>query len=186
MEPRTGQENKTSLNLRHAGWVLPLSLLVALLVFALGASHYTSQESFCRSCHEMEQAFQTYKNSPHLVNDAGIVAECKNCHLPPGTLSMLAAKVGKLRMVVTHVLEQPEGYTWDLERGHRQRVARQSISDESCLQCHDPLKIEPVNEVQQMAHSTAIGKTACISCHRYVGHRTEKLAKKLAKEGKKI
>ncbi len=41
-------------------------------------------DTFCTSCHEMQQPFQELTRSVHYSNEFGIQASCGNCHVPPG------------------------------------------------------------------------------------------------------
>jgi nitrate/TMAO reductase-like tetraheme cytochrome c subunit len=61
-------------------------LFVAGIVFWGGfnwALEATNKESFCISCHEMEEnVFKEYQNTIHYTNRTGVRATCPDCHVP--------------------------------------------------------------------------------------------------------
>jgi len=69
------------------------------------------------SCHEMDKAVSTWQASAHGTNEPGISAQCKDCHIPRGTTSMLITKVGKLSELYVHVVESDSEVSADLGYG---------------------------------------------------------------------
>ena len=73
-------------------WVQRIGLTTALLLFVAGivfwggfnwALEATNKESFCISCHEMEEnVFREYQNTVHYTNRTGVRATCPDCHVP--------------------------------------------------------------------------------------------------------
>jgi cytochrome c-type protein NapC len=70
----------------HRRWSTALLLFVAGIVFWGGfnwALEATNKESFCISCHEMEEnVFKEYQNTVHYTNRTGVRATCPDCHVP--------------------------------------------------------------------------------------------------------
>jgi len=169
----TSKEKVTIGEEKKLKWLLPLALALAALLFVSGASNFTSQTSFCGACHEMDEVVATWEASTHGQNELGIVAECKDCHLPMGYAQTLVAKVGKLKEPYVHYFVKPSAFEWELMKPNLKVRARAAINDDNCLECHDINKILPKNETQQLAHSTAVGTASCVSCHKRVGHRPQ-------------
>ena len=73
-------------------WVKRIGVTTALLLFVGGivfwggfnwALEATNKESFCISCHEMEEnVFREYQNTVHYTNRTGVRATCPDCHVP--------------------------------------------------------------------------------------------------------
>jgi len=66
-------------------------LTAAGLIISYGLTtlsfHYSSTNKFCSSqCHEMVEPYQQYLKSSHYDSERGVVADCADCHLPPGNL----------------------------------------------------------------------------------------------------
>src|SRR3990167_3540163 len=72
--------------LKRIGLVSALLLFIAGIVFWGGfnwALEATNKESFCISCHEMEEnVFKEYQNTIHYTNRTGVRATCPDCHVP--------------------------------------------------------------------------------------------------------
>lgn len=169
LKTEIGKE-ETSIKVKPLKWLLPVCLIIAGLFFTLGASHYTSRTDYCMSCHEMDKAVSTWQASAHGTNEPGISAQCKDCHIPRGTTSMLITKVGKLSELYVHVVESPSEFEYARMRPDLAERARSKIVDDNCLACHNLDQQIPQNQTQQIAHSTAVNKTSCVSCHNTVGH----------------
>ncbi|NLL18197.1 MAG: hypothetical protein GX262_04115 [Clostridia bacterium] len=173
MTTATTKEKVTVDSTRKLKWILPICMALAALLFITGASSYTSQTDFCRSCHEMEGVFATWESSAHGKNELGIVAECQDCHLPGGFAQMLVTKVGKLKEPYVHYIVRPSAFEFQQKTPALKVRARKGISDDNCLACHDLTQQLPKNQVQQIAHSTAVGTASCVSCHKRTGHRPQ-------------
>ena len=81
-----------SLNKYIPSWVKRIGVVTVLLLFVAGivfwggfnwALEATNKESFCISCHEMqENVFKEYQNTIHYTNRTGVRATCPDCHVP--------------------------------------------------------------------------------------------------------
>ena len=86
-------------------WGKVIVILAALLILGVAASlvaaKYTESNTFCgHSCHEMNVYATTWAASTHMhVN-------CVTCHIAPGPVSFLKAKLSGLREVWVHVTGQ--------------------------------------------------------------------------------
>ena len=58
------------------------------------AMEATNTESFCISCHEMEEnVYQEYKNTIHYSNRSGVRATCPDCHVPKPWVHKIQRKI---------------------------------------------------------------------------------------------
>jgi cytochrome c nitrite reductase small subunit len=128
----------------------------------------TSTPEFCMTCHEMKiVGEQGWEKSGHVHNSGGVVAECKDCHIPPGLVPMLWTKARDgSKDIFMHVFGESDPYKikWD-EHG---RTARKKISDSSCLRCHKNLIPDGASIKMIIAHreyKRLDGQKKCLDCH---------------------
>ena len=163
----------------NGGWAL-ISLIVGLVVgivlcFAgILMVHSTSKSSFCLSCHEMDAPGRDWQDSVHYVNNKGVVAECRDCHIGPGLVEEVKAKfTAGTRDMLVHLFQRPNA-TPEVRADWR-KSARASIKDESCRHCHMVLIAPGIGQGGIIAHLTyqRSGKNLglkCITCHYHRFH----------------
>ena len=103
-----------------------------LFLTALGSYqtyHYTETVQFCgQACHvPMDPEFVTSQHSPHAR------VECVACHVGPGAVAYFKTKINGVRQLY-HTL------AGDFDRPIRLTAANQRPAQETCEQCHWPLK----------------------------------------------
>lgn len=132
--------------------------------------HYSSATQFCISCHEMVEPYQQYKNSSHFKNKSGVVAECADCHLPPGGINKWYVKISQgVKDTVRHFFLDPDQV--DHEKWKQDAVA--DIKSESCLMCHKNLLPPELSKGGFIAHRAFLKretKTSCLHCHQNLVH----------------
>ena len=153
-------------------------LLVAFaFVFMCDLSHrllaWTSSNSFCGSCHEMEGAVRSWRESTHYTNASGMHVDCVDCHLPERDNIVRHTAVKGIiggRELARHIAESP----YDPE-AMTERLLRE-IPDQRCLSCHQELFSPEMTIEAHIAHSVVLypqdgHKRNCLSCHPQVGHK---------------
>lgn len=85
-------------------WLLGLGLVAGILVLlgSIGVGvteHYTSQPSFCGSCHIMQPYYETWQADLH-GGELGVA--CVECHYAPGERTTLKAKFRGLSQVMSY------------------------------------------------------------------------------------
>ncbi len=131
--------------------------------------HYSSTTQFCVSCHEMVQPYQQYKKSTHFQNKSGVVAECADCHLPPGSVSKWYAKITHgLNDSIKHAFLQPE----DIDHEAWKCKAVRNISSKACQKCHKNLLPADLPRGGFMGHRAFLRgeATSCLECHKNLVH----------------
>src|SRR5512136_2088958 len=87
--------------LRTRGGKILVAALVMLIVFVVAVAvsvAYTERSSFCaNACHEMNPYGATWSASKH--SDI----PCVQCHIKPGTIEFVEAKLSALREVYVHI-----------------------------------------------------------------------------------
>jgi nitrate/TMAO reductase-like tetraheme cytochrome c subunit len=118
---------------RASRWLMAGTVVVALLVvfglFLAGMTvfNWTESTAFCSSCHVMHPELTAYQNSPHARVD------CGSCHIGPGALPAVQAKLASLR------------YLWEYPTGNYPKPIPSPITslrpvEVVCEQCHWPQK----------------------------------------------
>jgi len=148
-------------------------------LIALESLHYTSTPEFCMSCHEMRVVGeQGWMRSPHYNNDAGVVAECSDCHgvvaecsdchVPPKTdlYSMVWVKSRDgIKDVFVHIAGESDPHRMDWEE--LRHSAREKVLDSSCQSCHKNLTAKGLPLKVIMAHREyqRMDDLKCVHCH---------------------
>ncbi|MCE5251298.1 NapC/NirT family cytochrome c [bacterium] len=134
---------------------------------------YTSETSFCISCHEMRiVAEQGWKQSAHYQNDEGVVAQCSDCHIPHALIPKLWTKTRDgVNDIAVHLFGEsdPVMMPWD-ELG---QSARRKVYDSSCRRCHVNLTPRGAAIKTIIAHREYLkmkDRKRCLDCHRKEFH----------------
>jgi nitrate/TMAO reductase-like tetraheme cytochrome c subunit len=145
---------------RKRRWILGLSItggvIVLLLVAAFITAHYTSASAFCDTCHEMDAYYSSWQASEHSS------AECRDCHIPPGTVSYVETKLGSFREIYVHFFGNPDAPL----------AVTREIPNSSCFRCHDNPPADPSLPTVTFSHAEHAGRAYCITCHVRVVHKT--------------
>jgi len=145
-------------------------LLFAVLCFiALNyAMDEFSRSEYCgTACHEMKDAYQSWKNSKHYANTMGIRTECVDCHVPSKD-HYFANVSEKIRAGTDHLIKHYRGIEYNEERSRAKVIA--TLPDEWCTSCHNDLLSKPASVASKIAHDAwadpnAAVKTRCMDCH---------------------
>ncbi len=138
----------------------------------------TNTESFCISCHEMEQnVYQEYKKTIHYSNATGVRATCPECHVPREWVHKLVRKVratNELYHWLIGTIDTPEKFQGKRHElaGHVWEGMRETDSRE-CRNCHDysHMSLQQQTVMAKKIHQlgASLGQT-CIDCHQGVAH----------------
>jgi cytochrome c-type protein NapC len=142
------------------------------------AMELSNTESFCISCHEMENnVYQEYRSTIHYSNRTGVRATCPDCHVPKEWHHMVVRKI-----VATNELFQKAIGTIDTREKFLSRRSylaekvwhdmRNSQSRE-CRNCHNfvYMDIEKQQSVAGQIHASASTQgLSCIDCHMGIAH----------------
>ncbi|MCH7880577.1 MAG: NapC/NirT family cytochrome c [Proteobacteria bacterium] len=138
----------------------------------------TNTESFCISCHEMEQnVFREYRKTVHYLNRTGVRATCPDCHVPREWGHKLIRKVratNELYHWIRGSIDSREkfqakryelaSHVWDSMRATDSR---------ECRNCHgnDYMARAKQSPMARKSHELGIawGNT-CIECHQGIAH----------------
>lgn len=158
--------------------VLIVISVVGGVVFGSAVS-YSSQTSFCISCHEMEATvYQEYIKTKHYNNESGVRATCADCHVPRDMVNTVARKLFAVKDVVHHFLGTIDTIEKFEERRlvMAQRVWNNMENNDSleCRNCHQfsAMQLSEQRPRARKQHELAVqeGKT-CIACHKGIAHK---------------
>ena len=149
--------------------ILTVFLCFFFLTLSSVSVWYTSTDSFCPTCHEMRRAYLSWRLSVHNQTETGIIASCKDCHLPPGMIAQLVAKIEQgTRDTLAHYFGQPDR----LGPEYLRAKAVNNVSNESCKGCHKNLFPRGIPRGGFIAHQEVTRglKLKCVLCHQKTGH----------------
>ena len=138
----------------------------------------TNTESFCISCHEMEQnVYLEYKTSTHYSNPTGVRATCPECHVPREWGHKVVRKIratNELYHWIIGSIDTPEKFKskrFELA-GHVWQGMRDTDSRE-CRNCHDYEHMSLPDQARIAKKTHELGASlnnTCIDCHQGVAH----------------
>ena len=134
----------------------------------------TSTPEFCASCHEIQPAYNEWKTSSHASNAKGVIAQCKDCHLPQpeNTADFFVAKtVHGIKDVVGHLIGG------DYDRYEKRNAAYKSIQNSYCTTCHQNIIYISRKRGAMLAHRTVLYprqgyEKKCTDCHQNLVHKS--------------
>ncbi len=145
---------------------------IAVFVLAKISFDYTSTNSFCESCHVHPQATISWKQGAHYDNKSGVAVGCVQCHLPPGGMDYVWAKITTgTRDVYGVLFKDTEKINWE-EKSRREHAVLH-VYEASCKGCHQNLYPRELSKKGQDAHlhyERKAGELHCLNCHLETGH----------------
>ncbi len=158
--------------------VIGMLIVGALMVIGFqSALNATNTESFCLSCHEMNIAYEEYKDTVHYKNRTGVRATCSDCHVPRDFGPKMVAKIRAAKDVWHHFIgsiDNKEKY--DAHRLIMANTVWQKMKEtdsRECRICHTVASMDFEEQQGRAArkHKKMAGKgQTCIDCHKGVAH----------------
>jgi len=142
------------------------------------AMEATNTETFCISCHEMEEnVYQEYKYTIHYSNRSGVRATCPDCHVPKPWVHKIKRKIQASNELLHKALgsiDTPEKFEAKrLQLAQNVWKSMKETDSRECRNCHDFQSMDYVAQ-QRRGRSNHIegfdkGMT-CIDCHKGIAH----------------
>jgi nitrate/TMAO reductase-like tetraheme cytochrome c subunit len=125
--------------IRHRHIRILAFLLGVLTVFFINpVLDYTSTNEFCAACHIHPQANTSWRLSTHYDNKSGVMVNCVECHLPPGGVDYLTAKMTTgARDVYAKIFKDESNINWELKSSRE--YATKHVYKSACIYCHSNL-----------------------------------------------
>jgi cytochrome c nitrite reductase small subunit len=139
--------------MRRRSILIIVATVAVLLVVAIGLGfHYTSQPSFCSSCHPIVPFKTSWDHSSHEA--AGVT--CIQCHFEPGLVGYLKGKVYSAIKLTQ----------WAFGQSTKKPEASRAIVSGACRQCHP----NPTSTFIPHTFHTDVANLECTECHSGVVH----------------
>jgi cytochrome c-type protein NapC len=139
----------------------------------------TNTETFCLSCHEMEQnTYREYRGTIHDANRSGVRATCPDCHVPRPWFYKMKRKI----QASNEVLHKLLGSIDSREKFEAKRIelathvwtAMKETDSRECRNCHNfgafDLTRQATRARNRHAEAEEQHKT-CIDCHKGIAHQ---------------
>jgi len=142
------------------------------------AMEATNQETFCISCHEMEDnVYAEYKKTIHYANRSGVRATCPDCHVPKEWTHKMVRKIKASNEILHKVLgtiDTPEKFdNKRLQLAQNEWKRMKANDSRECRNCHDfesmSIAYQKPRAVKQHTNALQNGNT-CIDCHKGIAH----------------
>ena len=131
---------------------------------------FTSEPSFCGSCHVMTPMVDAYQESVHGGNNPfGVAARCTDCHTDHRNAFTLLWSKGRSGIHDIWVVLTQDEFALDWE-ANRQRRA-EFVYDSGCLQCHRNLAAISSGHDAHAKYFAGAVQSKCVDCHENVGHK---------------
>lgn len=138
----------------------------------------TNTESFCISCHVMEEyVYKEYRKTIHFSNRTGVRATCPDCHVPKEWIYKVVRKVGATNELFhwfSGSIDTPEdfkakrlelaGYVW---------ASMAATDSRECRNCHGIGFMSPEAQTAPARVMHELGEkwgSTCIDCHKGIVH----------------
>ena len=140
----------------------------------------TNTETFCISCHEMQDnVYQEIKSTIHYNNRSGVRATCPDCHVPHDWTDKIARKMQASKEVWGHLfgtISTREKFLSMRRTLAEHEWERLKANDSlECRNCHDFRYMDFTRQSPRAAdvHSRRLGtgERTCIDCHKGIAHR---------------
>lgn len=143
------------------------------------ALELTNTETFCISCHEMENnVYAELKTTVHFTNGSGVRATCPDCHVPHDWTDKIARKMQASKEVwgtVFGTIDTREKFLDKRLELAKHEWARLKTNDSlECRNCHSDEYMDFTAQSPRAAeaHQTFLvtGEKTCIDCHKGIAH----------------
>jgi cytochrome c-type protein NapC len=145
----------------------------------------TNTESFCVSCHEMQDnVFAELKSTIHYTNRSGVRASCPDCHVPHEWTDKIARKMQASKEVwgkIFGTIDTREEFLVMRRALAEHEWERLKANDSlECRNCHASVSMDLTRQSARAAatHERFLlsGEKTCIDCHKGIAHRLPDMA----------
>ncbi|MEA3275547.1 MAG: NapC/NirT family cytochrome c [Pseudomonadota bacterium] len=184
----------TSTKKKLAWGTLLIGVLLGILFWGgfNTALRVTNTETFCISCHEMEEnVYEEYTNTIHYTNRTGVRATCPDCHVPKEWEHKLVRKIRATNELYHHFMgtvDTPEKFeSKRFELASNVWRSMKATDSRECRNCHgydfmdfDKQEGRAADQHEEMEagydedsedhKAAAEAGLTCIDCHKGVAH----------------
>ena len=149
------------------------------------AMEATNTETFCISCHEMEDnVYQELRQTIHFTNRSGVRATCPDCHVPHDWTDKVARKMQASKEVwgkIFQTINTREKFEAKRRELAEHEWARLKANDSlECRNCHEfsfmDFSVQGLRASTAHSTSLASGQKTCTDCHKGIAHELPDMA----------
>jgi cytochrome c-type protein NapC len=146
------------------------------------AMEATNTETFCISCHEMQDnVYKELQDTIHYTNRTGVRATCPDCHVPKDWIHKMIRKVqasNELYHKFMGTIDTRQKFeAHRIELAQNVWTAMKKTDSRECRNCHnfDSMDYDKQDARSSTRHEDAqeAGLT-CIDCHKGIAHKLPK------------
>ncbi|MDH5648682.1 MAG: NapC/NirT family cytochrome c [Gammaproteobacteria bacterium] len=142
------------------------------------AMEATNTETFCISCHEMEEnVYREYRGTIHYTNRTGVRATCPDCHVPKEWTHKFLRKIqasNELFHKVLRSVSTPEKFEAKrLELAQHVWASMKKTDSRECRNCHEFESMDYSAQGRRASRLHQEGLESdktCIDCHQGIAH----------------
>jgi cytochrome c-type protein NapC len=143
------------------------------------ALELTNTETFCISCHEMENnVYEELARTVHFSNRSGVRASCPDCHVPHDWTDKIARKMQASKEVWGKIFGTIDTRRKFLDKrldlAMREWKRLKANDSLECRNCHSSVAMDLSRQSPRAAeiHSRYLlaGEATCIDCHKGIAH----------------
>ncbi len=142
------------------------------------AMEMTNTETFCITCHEMEEnVYQEYQGTVHYSNGTGVRATCPDCHVPKEWIYKVKRKIVATNELFHHFMgtvDTPEKFEAKrLELAQNVWETMERTDSRECRNCHDYDSMDYMSQQRRAVKAHVRGfdeGETCINCHKGIAH----------------
>lgn len=143
------------------------------------ALEVTNTQTFCISCHEMEEnVYKEFQGTIHDANRSGVPATCPDCHVPRPWTYKVIRKIQASNELIHKVLgsvNTPEKFEAKrLQLATKEWKRMKGSDSRECRNCHEISTMDPASQKprarKQHYNAMKTGLT-CIDCHKGIAHK---------------
>jgi len=162
-ETEMSSEKKTNKAVRG------LIVLVVLGLLGFVGVEFTSSPTFCKmACHSMVLEASQWEKSNHAKNGV----ECMNCHVGPGLLGLIDAKMAAMPQMIHEILGTiGEPYVVEEEEDYAPQYIHNPKVDDGIHSSYADAKGNYIIRVKPGGHAYEVLNQNCRDCHSHKGSR---------------
>jgi cytochrome c-type protein NapC len=140
----------------------------------------TNTETFCISCHEMEDnVYQELRSTIHYTNRSGVRATCPDCHVPHEWTNKIARKMAASKevwgMLFGTINTRDKFESKRLELAQHEWARFKANDSLECRNCHSyesmDITLQGSRASEHHQRFLDSGEKTCIDCHKGIAHR---------------
>lgn len=160
--------------------IIGITILLMIPGFMYLGVEVTSSPKFCGSCHEMDQAYDTWINSSHYPTKTNKGATCRQCHISSWKhpIDVITEKTYHGLKDIYHHFASSHKFSKENFNEEMKIHSRKTIPVRSCFECHETMLRNNKHKLATLHYElykdTKIyspkDTQSCLDCHKNLVH----------------